>query len=342
LEELMAVFTRWAMLIALVAACKGPQPAVLPKGGSPTFRRFALLVGASKDPDEHSRNPAPEQDVARIRDLLKKRYRFTAVEMHELVGTDATRQRLLAEFATAAANLDSSDIFVFYFSGHGMVLDDNYSLRDSEPGPFGPGPDQALRVLGGPGKYSLILDDEIATLMRRIKAKRRLFIVDACFSGDMPHLAAELSDDSASRAAIPKVASFSRKDPLLDWPSSFLSDGGDSTTDPLVGENDPEYAFASGTRLDESGYSFLNWPPPETSANSMFTYYLARQMAQSGNISTLAELVDQASQAIKQDRYCNKYGFCQQPVARGALKGVALQDLIDPAASNESRVSAHR
>lgn len=82
-----------------------------------------------------------------------------------LVDENATRKNIIDALRKTAAMADSNDVFIFYFSGHG--LRDNLVAQDYN------------------GVKNLISNHEIMEIIDASAAKQKLCYVDACYAGSM-------------------------------------------------------------------------------------------------------------------------------------------------------------
>jgi hypothetical protein len=83
-----------------------------------------------------------------------------------LTNQDATQKNVMAAIADAAARVDSTERFVFYFAGHGRDLP-HFSLMPYDATEVG----------------SDITPEALDAAVRAVKARSRSVILDACFSG---------------------------------------------------------------------------------------------------------------------------------------------------------------
>jgi WD40 repeat protein len=94
---------------------------------------------------------------------------------------DATKQNILSTINTLSSTIQSQDVFVFYYSGHGVMSEGN----ETQPSDFYfvlndvtqmYGRDDMLREKG-------ISAQEMRTLCGKVKALKKLIVIDACQSG---------------------------------------------------------------------------------------------------------------------------------------------------------------
>ena len=83
-----------------------------------------------------------------------------------ITDTKATKSNILLELQKQSDLANENDLFIFFFSGHGT--EGYYVPFDNE----------------GTKESSLLAHKEISYILKRCKAKNKLILADACFSGD--------------------------------------------------------------------------------------------------------------------------------------------------------------
>src|SRR5215831_15780554 len=135
-------------------------------------RSYALIIGIG-DYSIYQKLSAPAEDAERVRNFLRDEAKFD--EIVTLTDEKATRSRIESLMErTFPQRVQSSDRFLFYFSGHGITR----TLRASKRG---------YLVLKSSQKNAW---DEMID-MPRIRewienlgnARHVLFVIDSCFSG---------------------------------------------------------------------------------------------------------------------------------------------------------------
>jgi uncharacterized caspase-like protein len=106
---------------------------------------------------------------------------FKNVELHTLYDEDASRQKILTTLDELTAKINQEDVFIFYYAGHGSMVDDNFYFIPSE----------SLRLydvssLNKEAIEASILQDKF----KHIKALKQLIVMDACQSGGSVELLA--------------------------------------------------------------------------------------------------------------------------------------------------------
>lgn len=136
----------------------------------------ALLVGVGKYRNPQFNLSGIDLDIAMMKDTAR---RLGFDEAHTVVLEDekATHANVVGKIKSHLGGAGPNDRVLFYFSGHGTgVRDLNGDEKD--------GQDEALVLYDFvPHSKGLLVDDEIAALMKRFKAEKVIMAVDACHSG---------------------------------------------------------------------------------------------------------------------------------------------------------------
>ncbi|HET8644837.1 MAG TPA: caspase family protein, partial [Vicinamibacteria bacterium] len=150
------------LLAALPAAARAQTP-----------RKHALLIGLNKylRPISVPELRFAENDVNKLKSVLEKRgYEVTAVRSDE-----ASRSRVIAELYRLATTVKDTDDFILYYAGHGV--------RNRLPSrkTYWLTYDADLEYLDVSGiRLQHLLD-----YVQDIRARRKLILLDHCFSGDI-------------------------------------------------------------------------------------------------------------------------------------------------------------
>jgi hypothetical protein len=143
-----------------------------------TGTRRAILIGNATYPADPALPPlaCPPNDVAGLAALLRDPARGGFAEVKELVDADSmTVRRALAGFIRTAG---PEDTLLIYYSGHGK-LDDSLALhlctKDSET--------KLLEATSVPMGY-------VWDLEAKCSARRRVILLDCCYSGAAAHIRA--------------------------------------------------------------------------------------------------------------------------------------------------------
>lgn len=106
---------------------------------------------------------------------------FKSIELHPLYDTDASRRNILKALDDLATVIHQEDVFIFYYAGHGSMVEDQFFFIPSES--------SRLYDLGSLKKEAI----EASVLQEKfksIKALKQLIIMDACQSGGSVELLA--------------------------------------------------------------------------------------------------------------------------------------------------------
>lgn len=106
---------------------------------------------------------------------------FKNLEMHTLYDAQASRINILKKLDELASKIHPEDIFIFYYAGHGSMVDNQFFFIPTES--------SRLYDLGSLQKEAIeasMLQDKL----KHIKALKQLIIMDACQSGSSVELLA--------------------------------------------------------------------------------------------------------------------------------------------------------
>ena len=133
---------------------------------SPEVKIWATIVGVSKYTYMPSLNYT-DDDAYRM-DAFLQSNKGGALEDDQiqlLVDEQATRKGILTAVQKSFAKADANDVVIFYFSGHGL--------------------DGSIIPIDFNGYQNKILYQEIADIIKKSRAKQKIIITDACYSGSM-------------------------------------------------------------------------------------------------------------------------------------------------------------
>ncbi|MEZ5038405.1 MAG: caspase family protein [Saprospiraceae bacterium] len=137
----------------------------------PFGRNFLLIIGINKYTNGITQLNNAVPDAVAFRDCLLQQYQFNEENCISLLDENATYDRIINQFDTLTTRLNENDNLVFYFSGHGVFIDQIgtgfWLLANSQKGK----------------RHTFLPNDEIIRLIRNSKAKHIFGIVDSCFSG---------------------------------------------------------------------------------------------------------------------------------------------------------------
>jgi uncharacterized caspase-like protein len=105
---------------------------------------------------------------------------FSSQGYEVTVRTDsaATYDQLIADFDAIKSQIGKDDLFVFFFSGHGC---DPVPAGGEEP-PTGDANDEGI-VLNTATDIMDLYDDVLGQLIKSIPSRKKIVIIDACYSG---------------------------------------------------------------------------------------------------------------------------------------------------------------
>jgi len=106
---------------------------------------------------------------------------YKNLELHTLFDAEASRENILKELDELSSKIHPEDVFIFYYAGHGSMVDDQFFFIPSE----------SLRLydLGALQKEAIeasLLQDKF----KNIQALKQLIVMDACQSGGSVELLA--------------------------------------------------------------------------------------------------------------------------------------------------------
>lgn len=116
-----------------------------------------------------------------IETMEKKGTLFKNVELHTLYDQEASRANILKKLDDLAGKIHPEDVFVFYYAGHGSMVDNQFYFI----------PTESLRLYdAGSLKDDAIDASVLQEKLKNIRALKQLIIMDACQSGGSVELLA--------------------------------------------------------------------------------------------------------------------------------------------------------
>ncbi len=106
---------------------------------------------------------------------------YKNMEVHTLFDSEASREAILNKLDQLAAKVNQEDVFIFYYAGHGSMVDDRFFFIPSESA--------RLYDLSSLQKEA-IEASAILERFKNIKALKQLIVMDACQSGGSVELLA--------------------------------------------------------------------------------------------------------------------------------------------------------
>ena len=99
---------------------------------------------------------------------------YANVKLHQIYDRDATKENILKRIDELKSEISVNDVFVFYYAGHGSIVDDNFYLVSSS----------AKRLYDSDKIDDFGIEANVLQqAMLEIKALKQLIIMDACQSG---------------------------------------------------------------------------------------------------------------------------------------------------------------
>jgi hypothetical protein len=113
--------------------------------------------------------------------MEKKGTLFKNVELHTLYDQEASRANILKKLDELSSKIHPEDVFVFYYAGHGSMVDNAFYFIPSE----------SLRLYDASSlKTEAIEATVLQDKLKNIRALKQLIIMDACQSGGSVELLA--------------------------------------------------------------------------------------------------------------------------------------------------------
>jgi hypothetical protein len=281
--------------------------------------RYALLVGIGEYPrlPDGSINltslRGPPNDVALMRRMLEERYGFARRNILTLEGERATYEGILNAFRRhliGNASRNRNALIVFYFSGHGSIMED---LDHDE----GDGVDETLVAYDSrqPGRED-ISDDEINKLFGELAqhTNNSVFILDSCHSGTGTR-----DVDGLVARELPPARPITR--------SASAARGADDEVAGRVLTRRRDYVMLSGSMASELSYEGdIRVSEGVTRRHGYFTYHLVQTLNRAPAESYGRTLRSVATAVTQRARL-------QHPQAEGDIERTvfgAAGDRIDP------------
>ena len=163
---------RWIRAFLILLALAAPLAARAADAGV----RRALLIGINR----YSAVPGLQgsvNDVESMREILISRYGFEPRNITMLTDEAATRAAMMAALEKLVDDTGPADTVYLHYSGHGSQVED---LSGDEVDHL----DETLVPQDGrSGTVRDIVDDELAAILARLKAKSAIIVLDSCHSG---------------------------------------------------------------------------------------------------------------------------------------------------------------
>jgi len=139
--------------------------------GINTYKNSKLTLNYAR-PDAESFSKIMDEKSAKL---------FKNIELRTLYDTDATREKILAQLDQLAGKINQEDVFIFYYAGHGSMVDDKFYFI----------PTESLRLYDASSLQKDAIEGSILQeKLKHIKALKQLIVMDACQSGGSVELLA--------------------------------------------------------------------------------------------------------------------------------------------------------
>ena len=140
----------------------------------------ALLIATTEYADPAFALPGLELDIAEMR-RFARRVGFADENVRELTGTDVTEANVREQFTSfLGSGVGPEDTVLLYYTGHGLQVSDRdgdeADRRDEAISMYD------LKPVAG-GWDGVLVDDDLAELLRALPSENVVVIVDACHSG---------------------------------------------------------------------------------------------------------------------------------------------------------------
>lgn len=171
--------------------------------------RIALLIGISDYPNAEYHLDGPANDVAAMRGVLERRWRFKSTDIRSLVDRQATRAAILTELRELQRRSAAGDEVLIYLSGHGTSA---FSDSGNPTVPYGSGafvPYDYRDDAPQPAQGLIIGRTDLRPLILALEAGgRRLWVIsDSCYSGQQVRALSRHDGDPLPARMIPAPSS---------------------------------------------------------------------------------------------------------------------------------------
>ncbi len=150
---------------------------------SPGSTCHVLAVGINKYQNPKLNLSYAKPDALGFSDQIKEQggVIFSDIVVHQIVDEEATKNGILQKIQSIKTSISSNDVFIFYFAGHGSVVDGDFYFVATD----------AVRLYDNSKIQQIGINaNELQMALREIKALKQLVIMDACQSGSSVELLA--------------------------------------------------------------------------------------------------------------------------------------------------------
>ena len=149
-----------------------PRQANVPGGQ----RVIALMVGVSDYGGRTSNLPNTDEDAQQLYNSLQQAGLLHPASV-VLTNSEATTKAVSDAFARATAAAGPSDLFIFFFSGHGDQVDVPRSAAELD------GRAETIELFD-----AAMTDAELAPMFARVRSRMAMVVIDACYAGGFRNL----------------------------------------------------------------------------------------------------------------------------------------------------------
>jgi WD40 repeat protein len=135
-----------------------------------------LIIGIDKYKNETLNLNYAKADAKSFSDLIKKRSKplFNNMKFYNLYDEDAKKINIINAVDEIAKNSKPEDVFIFYYAGHGSMIDDKFYFI----------PTDCIRLYDTDiTENNAIAANDMQENFKKIKALKQIMILDACQSG---------------------------------------------------------------------------------------------------------------------------------------------------------------
>ena len=151
-----------------VAPSAGPERIASVRGGQ---RVYAVMVGISDYGSTANDLPYTDEDATKLHEALRDAGVLNPASV-TLTNAQGTRAAVRSAIQRVAQQAGPDDVFLFFFSGHGVQVDGTSSATEPD------GRDETIVLRDGN-----ITDDEMAQLLAPVRARLSMIVLDSCYSG---------------------------------------------------------------------------------------------------------------------------------------------------------------
>lgn len=260
-------------------------------------RKLALLLGIDRYRYLPFRNlRGCSNDVAIMEKLLRERFDFPAESIIKILNEDATRENILGAMRRLAVGVESDDIVVLFYAGHGSRMRDREGNKPTNM-------DETLVPYdSGRGRNPNldITDDELQVWLRSLTEKTpyTTLVFDCCHSGSMTRDA--FGDGIRSGPSDYRPVSQLPPSPI----SSEILGGLHKPADAVcILPRSDRYVVLSACRDEEDAYEYTAIEGKDAIYHGTFSYFLIREIsAQNSTRLTYRDLFERVASAVTSER----------------------------------------